>query len=67
MDELVGPLVRDEQAALDQGFDHVRDAGIAVRVELGARDSAAGQRFAVTARDQTQQDTARDLPTVVVE
>ena len=58
--ELDRVVAGDEEPPLDERREHARDALVLVGVELCARRSAPGERVAVTARDEPEQDPASE-------
>jgi hypothetical protein len=58
--ELDCVVAGDEEPTLDKCREHARDALVLVGVELRARRPATGERVAVTARDEPEQDPASD-------
>ena len=50
----------DEESPIDERREHVGDPLVLVGIELCARRSAPGERVAVTARDEPEQDPTSD-------
>ena len=67
VNELDGPVVGDEQSAFDECLQHLRDAFVIGGAQFGTSDPPPREHLAVAARDEPEDDAARDVPLVLAE